>query len=172
MISQYVVISYFSARIYCFMLNLEKNPVVRTNNVIYSCTSIVNKSSFGYNFRSYSGLTLCGEVFLIKPKSTYWTKHQEYLISVADIFLQIWFTYDCSNNSFKVFTYVYDFIFINTDILLISIFISDYLFLFSPQANAKEINDVLEIFTDHENLYNLCKYLASQKVACVSSISK
>ncbi|CAH8582012.1 unnamed protein product [Schistosoma turkestanicum] len=34
------------------------------------------------------------------------------------------------------------------------------------QANAKEINDVLEIFTDHENLYNLCKYLASQKVAC------
>ncbi|KAK4474624.1 hypothetical protein MN116_001760 [Schistosoma mekongi] len=34
------------------------------------------------------------------------------------------------------------------------------------QANAKEINDVLEIFTDHENLYNLCKYLASQKVTC------
>ncbi|CAH8678126.1 unnamed protein product [Schistosoma rodhaini] len=34
------------------------------------------------------------------------------------------------------------------------------------QANAKEINDVLEIFTDHENLYNLCTYLASQKVAC------
>nr|CAH8869636.1 unnamed protein product [Trichobilharzia regenti] len=34
------------------------------------------------------------------------------------------------------------------------------------QANAKQINDVLEIFTDHENLYNLCKYLASQKVTC------
>ncbi|CAH8648589.1 unnamed protein product [Heterobilharzia americana] len=34
------------------------------------------------------------------------------------------------------------------------------------QANARQINDVLEIFTDHENIYNLCKYLASQKVTC------